>query len=103
MPDCETINDPVILTSPPLFEMLSAEPDQSPDAPDEGKFVNCEPSPWNEPEKLGADAVFANIISPVSNEPEITIKSAFPIRSWLFSSLFHAEAPKLPDPIIILF
>ena len=65
----------------------------------DGKFVNCEPSPWNEPEKLGADAVLWNITSPVSNEPDIICKSAWPILIWLLG----LSAAKLPDPIIIFF
>ena len=41
----DTVNEPVITASP-------VNGNGSVDMP-----VNCEPSPWNEPEKLGADAV----------------------------------------------
>ena len=59
-PEAEMIADPVILAVPVNGK-----------ASDDGKFVSPEPSPWNEPEKFGAEAVLKNIMSPVLNEPEI--------------------------------
>ena len=67
-PEAEMIVDPVILAVPVNGK---ASPPPTP--------VKPEPSPWNEPEKFGADAVFLNSISPVTKEPDIKLNDPDPI------------------------
>ena len=77
------VNDPILVSlvvTLVLNEALGAVND--PDIPaavnGDATLVNCEPSPT----KYAAEAVLANIMSPVSNEADIVVKILpLPIRS----------------------